>query len=169
MTGAWEGRAWVFGDDIDTDVMFPGKALRLPIEEGAQLAFDGVRPGWAALARPGDVVVGGANFGTGSARPVAAVLKHLGVRALFAETMSSLFQRNAVNAGVLAMSLPGVTALFADGDPVRVAVEDGSLTNVRSGRSLALPALPPMLTAVIEAGGLIAQLRRDGFLPPLEG
>lgn len=160
----WEGRAWCFGDDVDTDVMLPGSALRLPPEEGVAHMFGAVRPGFAALVQPGDVLVGGRSFGTGSARPVAALVGRIGVRAMFAESMASLFQRNAVNAGLLAVAVPGVTALVADGDPVRV--EPGRLTNLRTGAELALPRLPPLLTSIIDAGGLIPQLRRDGYLPP---
>ena len=70
-----EGRAWVFGDDISTDLLYPQVAYSLPIAEAAQLVFSAIRPGWADLVEPGDLVVGGENFGTGSSRPAVALLK----------------------------------------------------------------------------------------------
>jgi 3-isopropylmalate/(R)-2-methylmalate dehydratase small subunit len=125
---ATAGRAWCFGDAVDTDVMLPGHALRLPLDEAAQSAFEAVRPGWAATVGPGDVVIGGHDFGTGSARPAGAMLRLLGVRAVLAESMSSLFQRNAVNAGLLALAVPGVAAEIRDGE--RIELDDGLLRSL---------------------------------------
>lgn len=159
------GRAWVFGDQVDTDVMFPGDALRLPVAEASTRLFEPIRPGWADLVVPGDVVVGGRSFGIGSARPVAALLRHLGVAAVLAETMSSLFQRNCVNAGLPALAVPGIAAACAEGDELHLDLVEGVVTIGRTGGRLRFPPLPAPVAALVEAGGVRAMLRAEGYLP----
>ena len=102
------GRAWIFGDSIDTDAMYPGFAMKLDTAEAARHVFYDLRPGWTEQVRRGDVVVAGRNFGVGSSRPVATLLKHLGVSALVAEEFNSLFLRNAINNGLPAITVPDV-------------------------------------------------------------
>ncbi|MGH8680446.1 MAG: 3-isopropylmalate dehydratase, partial [Burkholderiales bacterium] len=86
------GRAWVLGDNVDTDALAPGKYMKFGIEEIAKHCLEAVDPGFAAGVRPGDVVVGGRNFGAGSSREQAPqALKHLGVAALVAESFAGLF------------------------------------------------------------------------------
>jgi 3-isopropylmalate/(R)-2-methylmalate dehydratase small subunit len=86
-----EGVAWVFGDEVNTDDMYPGFAFRLPVEEAAQMMFNSSRPDWPSLVRRGDILVGGRNFGLGSSRPVPVLLRQLGIDALVAEQFNSLF------------------------------------------------------------------------------
>ena len=90
-----EARAWVFGDSVDTDTMYPGFAMKLPIEEAAKHIFYDLRPGWTDEVEPGDIVIAGRNFGIGSSRPVAQLFTQLGVAALVADEFNSLFLRNA--------------------------------------------------------------------------
>jgi 3-isopropylmalate/(R)-2-methylmalate dehydratase small subunit len=161
------GRVWLFGDYIDTDVMFPGAALKLPVAEASACLFQALRPGWPALVEPGDIVVGGRSFGAGSARPVASLLRHVGVAAVLAESMSSLFQRNCVNAGLLAIPSPGITDLCVEGDRISLDLDGGKVVNERSGAVLDVPVLPPMMKALVDAGGVLDLLRRDGYLPPV--
>jgi 3-isopropylmalate/(R)-2-methylmalate dehydratase small subunit len=162
----YAGRAIVFGDDIDTDLMMPGKALRAPVAEVRQMLFDAVRPAFASEVRPGDIIVGGMRFGTGSARPVALHLAAMGVRAIVAESMSSLFQRNSINAGVLAVVVPGVTGIVADLDPIEVDDEAGVVRNTTTAAALTFAPLPELARRLIAAGGIIEQLVADGYLPP---
>lgn len=166
------GRARVFGDDIDTDVMMPGKALRAPVVEARQMLFDAIAPGFASTIEPGDVIIGGQRFGAGSARPVAMHLRALGVVAIFAETMSSMFQRGSINAGVLAIAVPGVRILFAEGDPLAIDDDGGVLTNMATGAEIRFAPLPELARRIVRAGGVIEQLVADGYLPadePIEG
>ena len=121
------GRAWVFGDSIDTDAMYPGFAMKLPIPEAARHVFYDLRPGWTDDARPGDIVVAGRNFGIGSSRPVAALMRHLGVAALVAEEFNSLFLRNAINNGLPALTVPGVRDLVSEGDEITIHLAEGWL------------------------------------------
>src|SRR4030081_1301238 len=119
MNDVIEGRVWLFGDSVDTDNMYPGFAMRLPVEEAAKHVFYDLRPGWTDEVKPGDVVIAGKNFGIGSSRPVAQLFKQLGVAALVAEEFNSLFLRNSINFGLPAVTIPGVTAEIADQDKVR--------------------------------------------------
>jgi 3-isopropylmalate/(R)-2-methylmalate dehydratase small subunit len=93
------GRVWVFGDNLNTDAMYPAFAMKMDPPEAAKHVFYEVRPGWTEQVAAGDIVVAGANFGVGSSRPVAALFVELGVAGLVAEEFNSLFFRNAVNAG----------------------------------------------------------------------
>jgi 3-isopropylmalate/(R)-2-methylmalate dehydratase small subunit len=159
------GRVLAFGADVDTDVMMPGKALRVPVAEARRMLFEAIRPGFADQVRPGDVIVGGVRFGTGSARPVAMHLRPLGVTAIVAESMSSLFQRGAINAGVLAVVVPGVTATFVDGDQIEIDDERGTVRNPERDITLQFPPIPALARSIIRAGGIIEQLVEGGFLP----
>jgi 3-isopropylmalate/(R)-2-methylmalate dehydratase small subunit len=158
------GRAWVFGDSIDTDAMYPGFAMKLPIPEAAQHVFYDLRPGWTEQVRPGDIVVAGRNFGIGSSRPVAALMRQLGVTALVAEEFNSLFLRNSINNGLPALTVPGVRRLVQEGDQVTVHLAEGWLE--AGGRRVTVPPLPRMVLDILDAGGLIARLTADGYLRP---
>ena len=97
-------RAWVLGDNIDTDVITPGKYMKFGIEEIAQHCLEPVLPEFPKQVKPGDIVVAGRNFGAGSSREQApAALKHLGVAALIAESFAGLFYRNSLNLGLPAL------------------------------------------------------------------
>src|ERR1700677_3967099 len=91
------GRAWVFGDSIDTDAMYPGFAMKLPIPEAARHVFYDLRPGWTDEVGPGDIVVAGRNFGIGSSRPVAALMRHLRGTPPGPPEVNPLVLRNAIN------------------------------------------------------------------------
>lgn len=100
------GRAFVFGDNIDTDVMAPGTLMKLPPEELAQHCLAAVDPDFARTVAKGDFVVGGRSFGIGSSREQAAVsLSLLGVRAVIARSFARIFWRNAINLGCRASPL----------------------------------------------------------------
>ncbi|MEC3980087.1 LeuD/DmdB family oxidoreductase small subunit [Amycolatopsis sp. H20-H5] len=158
------GRAWVFGDGINTDDMYPGFAMRLPIDEAARHMFHASRPGWADLVQPGDIVVAGRNFGLGSSRPVPLLFQELGVAALVAEQFNSLFFRNCINYGLPAAAVPDATKLITEGDTVRLDFTDGSLC--ASGTVHPIAPLPELLRSVLAAGGLFPQLEAAGKLRP---
>lgn len=157
------GRAWVFGDSINTDAMYPGFAMKLPVAEAARHVFYDLRPGWTDEVRPGDVVVAGRNFGVGSSRPVATLMRHLGVAALVAEEFNSLFLRNAINNGLPALTVPGVTAAVREGQEVDLHITEGWL---RSGETrIDFTPLPGKVVDILDAGGLLPRLVAAGFLP----
>ena len=157
------GRAWVFGDSIDTDAMYPGFAMKLSIPEAARHVFYDLRPGWVDEVRPGDMVVAGRNFGIGSGRPVATLMRQLGVAALVAQEFNSLFLRNAINNGLPAMTVPGVRDLVSEGDEITINIADGWLAV--GGRRVEAAPLPRMVLDILDAGGLLPRLAADGYLP----
>ena len=105
----WEllrGRVWKFGDDINTDLMYPGFLHSLPEEERHLHCMSANRPGWAVQVQEGDILIAGKDFGTGSARPAAQSLFRLGIRCILAEAINGLFLRNAINFGLPVMPTP---------------------------------------------------------------
>jgi 3-isopropylmalate/(R)-2-methylmalate dehydratase small subunit len=156
------GRTWVFGDSLDTDAMYPGFAMKLPVPEAARHVFYALRPGWTDQVRPGDIVVAGRNFGIGSSRPVAALMRHLGIAALVAEEFNSLFLRNAINNGLPALTVPGVRDVVSEGDEVTINLTEGWLTD--GPHRLGAAPLPRMVLDILDAGGLLPRLAADGYL-----
>lgn len=156
------GRAWKLGDNLDTDVLAPGKYMKLSIEEIATHCLESVVPEFAATVNPGDVVVGGRNFGVGSSREQAPqALKLLGVAAVIAESYAGLFYRNALNLG-LAVVVSHDTARIADGDQVSVDPGRGSITvtNASGTQQLACEPVPAFLMEMVRAGGLVPHLEK---------
>lgn len=166
MSRTLEGRAWVLDDDVDTDNLYPGFALKLPAEEAAKHVLYDLRPGWAEQVRPGDLLVAGKNFGIGSSRPVALLLRTLGIRALIAEEFNSLFLRNSVNYGLPALTAPGVREVVAEGDEIRLDARAGTVENLTTGARCDGHPLPDFVLDIADAGGLMAQLERDGYVEP---
>jgi 3-isopropylmalate/(R)-2-methylmalate dehydratase small subunit len=159
------GRVWVFGDDLNTDAMYPAFAMKMDPPEAAKHVFYEVRPGWTDEVSSGDVLVAGRNFGVGSSRPVATLFAELGVAGLVAEEFNSLFFRNAVNAGLPAMTLPDATTLFTDGDTGTFDLSDGSWWNNTSGAFGSVPRLPDLILDIIAEGGVMPRLAAQGYLP----
>ena len=156
------GRAWKLGDNLDTDVLAPGKYMKFAIEEIAKHCLESVIPEFAASVRPGDVVVGGRNFGVGSSREQAPqALKVLGVAAVIAESYAGLFYRNALNLG-LAVVVSRDAARIADGDQVSVDAEAGTITvtNANGTQHLVCEPVPAFLMDMVRAGGLVPHLEK---------
>ena len=158
------GPVWVFGDGVNTDEMYPGFAMRLPIEEAARHMFDATRPEWPGLVGPGDVLVGGRRFGLGSARPAPLLLRTLGVSCVLAEEFTSLFLRNCVNHGLPALAVPGVAAAFEEGDVAEIDIEEASVLNLRTGARLTGTPYPTFVLDLLRNGGVEADLRERGYL-----
>jgi 3-isopropylmalate/(R)-2-methylmalate dehydratase small subunit len=151
-------RAWVLGDNVDTDAIVPGRYMKFGIDEIAPHCLETLVPAFAGTVKPGDFVVGGRNFGAGSSREQApAALKHLGVAALVAESFAGLFYRNALNLG-----LPAVVSAEArrirNGDMLRLSFDDGYIANLTSGEILPCEPIPAQLMEILRDGGLLAHL-----------
>lgn len=158
------GRVWTFGDNINTDLMVPGFALRMSAQDQLKHLFAANRPGWIDEVREGDIIVGGVNFGTGSSRPGARSIFRAGIRALIADSINGLFLRNAVNFGLPAMPCPGVSALFEDGQFAEVNFVTGEIRNQQTGAVITGNRLPQPLMEIVDAGGIEPLLRKEGFL-----
>jgi 3-isopropylmalate/(R)-2-methylmalate dehydratase small subunit len=159
------GKLWVFGDDLNTDAMYPAFAMKMDPPEAAKHVFYQVRPGWTDQVSAGDIVVAGKNFGVGSSRPVAALFTELGVAGLVAAEFNSLFFRNAVNAGLPAMTVPEATSSFTDGDTGTFDLAAGSWRNDTTGASGTVAKLPQLILDIIDSGGVLPRLAAQGYLP----
>jgi len=159
-------RVWKFGDNINTDLILPNVAFYLTPQEQLKYIFRANRPGWVDLVQPGDILIGGTNFGMGSSRPAARNLKNLGLACLVAESINGLFYRNAVNFAFPAMECPGIGALFEEGETAEVDFETGHVTNVTTGKSIRGKTTPPQLLKIIAAGGIFDLLEQEGAIAP---
>jgi 3-isopropylmalate/(R)-2-methylmalate dehydratase small subunit len=159
--GFLAGRAWKFGDDIDTDAIIPGRFLVIndPVEL-AQHLFEGVRPEMTAQVREGDIVVAGENFGCGSSREHAPLaLKGAGVSAVVAKSFARIFFRNAINIG-LPLFVCSEVDKIRDGDPIEIDMAGGVIRNLASDESYKTTPLPQFLREIVEAGGLVEYTKR---------
>jgi len=154
------GRAWVFGDGINTDLMAPGLYFKAPLAELARHCLEAVDPAFPLEVAPGDIVVAGENFGIGSAREQAALaLKELGVGAVLAKSFGRIFYRNALNFGLPALRFPRADEI-APGSELQLDPASGRLDDLTSGRSYQLLPLPPQLLRLVAAGGLMPYLKQ---------
>jgi 3-isopropylmalate/(R)-2-methylmalate dehydratase small subunit len=158
-TSATQARTWRLGDDVDTDVLAPGHAMKHGIDVIARHCLESVRPGFADSVQPGDVIVAGANFGIGSSREQAAsVLVHLGVAAVIAPSFGGLYFRNAFNVGLLLLTCKDAGRI-AEGERVAFDARAGRILRA-DGLVLPTEPIPGFLLDMVEAGGLMAQLQQ---------
>ncbi len=159
-----EGRIWIFGDDINTDLIYPQICYTLPEDEKPHHAMEANRPGWASLVRNGDIIIAGKNFGTGSSRPGADNLKNLGIRCILAESINGLFLRNAVNSGLPAIEVHGIQHIASEGNNVVIDFSENNIGISETGNIINFKPLPAFLMEIIENGGIINILRNKGLL-----
>lgn len=153
------GKAFVFGDRIDTDVLAPGPYMRESLAVLASHCLEAVDPDFAGQVRPGDIVVGGESFGIGSSREQAVqALAELGVGAIVARSFARIFYRNALNLGLPALVCADLEA--ARGDELEVRPAEGRILNHSSGREFACEAIPAQLMEIVAGGGLMPWLER---------
>ena len=156
------GRVWKFGDDVNTDLIIPGKYLELTdLEEMARHAMEGVDPTFSERVCAGDIVVAGRNFGCGSSREHAPLaLKYAGVGAVVAESYARIFYRNAINIGLPALECPGVAGAVVEGDTLEIEMTKGIIENTRTGIQLRFTPPPGFIFNILNEGGLVAYLRK---------
>ncbi len=155
------GRVWKYGDNVNTDVIFPGKytyTITDP-QEQAKHALEDLDPNFASHVQSGDIIVGGKNWGNGSSREQAVgALKHAGVRAIIAKSFARIYFRNAVNNGLLPIVCPAAVDAIENGEVITLDL-DAHQIHARAG-VFDFPPLSPSLLAIIQAGGLIPMLRK---------
>ena len=159
-------RAWVFGDDLDTDQVVPGRYAPFMVGQDKfhLYAFCDARPGFAKEVRSGDILVGGENFGCGSSREYAvAALKKLGVGAVVAKSFARIFFRNCINLGIPAIESADAVEIVRDGDEVTLDVAAGVLRSSRG--TAAVRPLAPFAQEILSAGGVIDYVREHGDFP----
>jgi len=156
------GKAVRFGDNVDTDVILPGKYMTLTDRvELAKHAMEGLDSTFATKIRSGAIVVGGRNFGCGSSREQAPLaLKHAGVRCVLAESFARIFFRNSINIGLPVLECRGISGKVEEGDELAVDLEKGVVENRSKNSTLQATRLPSFIMEILRDGGLIEHLRR---------
>jgi 3-isopropylmalate/(R)-2-methylmalate dehydratase small subunit len=155
------GRVWKYGDNVNTDVIFPGKYTYILTEpqEIAAHALEDLDPSFARQVRAGDVIVAGRNWGCGSSREQAVTcLKYAGVGAIVAISFARIFYRNAINNGLPVLACPEAVAAIEPGETIEIDLAAGEI-RCAAGK-FAFPGLPPSVLSIVADGGLIPHLRR---------
>ncbi len=156
-----KGRVWKFGDDINTDIIFPGKytyTISDPAEM-AQHAMEDADPRFAKEVQPGDLIVAGKNFGCGSSREQAATcLKAAGIGAVVAKSFARIYFRNAINLGLPIIQCGEVVDQVEAGDELTIEFSQGVITH--KGVQYRFSPLPESVMAILETGGLIPYVRK---------
>ncbi len=158
----FKGRVFKFGDDIDTDVIIPARYLNTtdPDVLGSH-CMEGVDPDFSKKVKPGDIVVGGRNFGCGSSREHAPLsLKAAGVSCVIAKSFARIFYRNAFNIGLPVLECPEAVQEAETGDEVEVDVVQGRVLNISKERAYVIKPLPPLILELIRDGGLIEHIAK---------
>ena len=156
-----KGKAWKFGEDVDTDLIIPARYLNTTDEkELASHCLEPVRPDWAAQVSPGDVIVAGKNFGCGSSREHAPIaIKGCGIAAVIAVSFARIFYRNAFNIGLPVIEAPAA-ADIAGGEEVQIFLEEGRISR-SGGGDVAFSPIPDFMMDLIRAGGLMSWLGEE--------
>src|SRR5487761_1897945 len=165
------GRAWVYGSNIDTDVIIPARYLLTG--DPAILAshcMEDIDASFVKEVQPGDVIVAGSNFGCGSSREHAPnAIMGAGIAAVIAVSFARIFYRNAINIGLPILECPAAAEAITAGDRIRIDLAAGIIENVATGETYQAQSYPPSIMRIIEAGGLINatrdKLRAEGKLP----
>jgi 3-isopropylmalate/(R)-2-methylmalate dehydratase small subunit len=154
-----KGKAWNYGDNINTDFMLPGKYLELTDpKELAKHAMEGIDPTFAKKVQKGDIVIGGKNMGLGSSREHAPLaLKHSGVGAVVAESFARIFYRNSFNVGLAAIECPGISKKAKNGDEIEIDTAEGTVTV--NAEKLKIKPLPDFMVQLLNEGGLVPYLK----------
>jgi 3-isopropylmalate/(R)-2-methylmalate dehydratase small subunit len=155
------GRTFVFGDNIDTDIIVPGCYLSLSSpEELAGVCMEGYQKGFAARIKKGDIFVAGSNFGCGSSREHAPLsIKAAGVDFVIAESFARIFYRNAINVGLPIIEAKEAARSIKDGDEITVDAEDGEIFNVTKNERYKMRPLPPFIMEIVKAGGQVNYIK----------
>lgn len=155
------GRVWKFGDDVNTDLIIPGRYLdSYDPDHLAAHAMEGARKDFASSVKKGDIIVAGSNFGCGSSREQAVVaLKHSGVVAVVAKSFARIFYRNAVNLGLTVLVSGDAHDKLADGDRVVIDLGTGDIVAADSGRRASADPIPEHLKKILESGGLVPYIK----------
>ncbi|KYK38208.1 MAG: 3-isopropylmalate dehydratase small subunit [Theionarchaea archaeon] len=158
-----KGRVFKYGDDVNTDVIFPGKYTYTISDphEMAKHALEDLDPDFVKNVQKGDIIVAGKYFGCGSSREQAVTcLKEAGISVIIAQSFARIFYRNCINSGLPPLILED-TSKIDHKDVLDVNVETGEILNVTTGKSYTVTPLPPFVMEIINDGGLISHLKKE--------
>jgi 3-isopropylmalate/(R)-2-methylmalate dehydratase small subunit len=158
-----KGRAWTFGRNINTDLIYPKMWFRPTYEPGemASHLMVGIDEEFPKKLKCGDVIVGGQNFGCGSSREeAAAAMKEAGIGAVVAPSFGRIYTRNCINVGLPIVISPGIDEHVTQGDEIEIDLAEGYIRNLRSGYEARLPPMAPESLRLIQDGGIANYTRR---------
>ena len=151
-----QGRAYVFGKNIDTDQIYPGRFVELTnIEDVAKHAMEGADPHFVNEFKKGDIIVASTNFGCGSSREHAVItLKAVGASALIAESFGRIFYRNAINLGVPVLVCPGIGTAVSQGDELTIDIQSGKIVNETKDTVIQAEPISEYIMNILSSGGI---------------
>lgn len=157
-------KIYVYGDNVDTDVIIPARYLNAPDEKSlASHCMEDIDEKFASTVEPGDIVVAGANFGCGSSREHAPLaLKSCGVKCVIAKSFARIFYRNSINIGFPILECPEAAEAIQPGDTVTVDFKTGVISDETQGKTFQAAPFPAFVDGIIEAGGLLNSLKVRG-------
>ena len=158
-----KGKAFVYGANIDTDQIYPGRFLDLtePDQIGKH-ALEGADPNFVKEVQPGDLLVASTNFGCGSSHEHAAItLKSAGVGAILADSFGRIFYRNVINLGVPLIVCPGISKIVKRGDALSVDMTTGKVVNETTGASAEAQPLSEYVLNILESGGIKPMIKKQ--------
>lgn len=157
-----QGKAIKYGDNVDTDVIIPARYLNSSDpKELAQHCMEDIDKDFVNKVQPGDIMIGGKNFGCGSSREHAPIsIKASGIACVIAETFARIFYRNSINIGLPIMECPEAARSINEGDEVEVDFDSGIITNVTTGDTFKGQAFPEFMQKIIDSEGLINYINR---------
>jgi 3-isopropylmalate/(R)-2-methylmalate dehydratase small subunit len=160
-----QGTVWKFGDNVDTDLIIPARFLNsFDKDDLAQNCFVDVRPGFMDLISPGDIIVAGKNFGSGSSREHAPLaIKAAGISVIIAESFARIFYRNAINIGLPILESAEAASSLQEGSMVSVDLAAGEIANTDTGERFVAKPIPGFMRAIIDAGGLVNHIKKTGM------
>ena len=154
------GKVWKFGDNINTDVIIPGRYMNAPLAEMKTHALEMVNPRFPLEIKKGDIIVGGKNFGCGSSREEAVeVLTANGIAAVICESFARIFFRNAISTGLPVVICPGVSDTFQETDILGLNLDSSTVTNVTRTTTLSCEPLSKEIKEILSRGGILPILR----------
>lgn len=158
MEGCYKGRAWVFGDNINTDIISPPQYMELSIEKAAPYCMSAVRAEFAGNVLPGDILVAGNNLGSGSSRETSPLtLKYLGIRIIVAKSYARIFYRNCMNLGIFALCCKEAEKI-EDGEKLEIYPSEGKIVCSQRNIEIQCDSIPENLLNLVEVGGLLPYL-----------
>jgi len=157
-----KGFVYLLGDDINTDDIVPSHTLTMrDPKEMAKYTLEFIDPNFVKNVKKGNIITAGENFGTGSSREEAVnVFKLLGIKAIIAKSFSRIYFRNLINLGIPAISLDWDESLFSKEDKLEISLKDGFIYNETKNMKINFVKIPKFLTAILEEGGVINQLKK---------
>jgi len=156
----YQGTAFWYGDNVDTDVIIPARYLNAPsAAELAKHCMEDIDPQFVSEVQVGDIMVGGENFGCGSSREHAPIaIRASGISCVIAASFARIFYRNAINIGFPILECPEAVKGIKKGDTVQVDADTGVITNLTTGKSFQATPFPAFINRIIEQGGLLPYL-----------